>query len=73
MESRLSAVARGRLSALGVVRYKRAGARCIPIIEGKRWEYEWNPKKAERNLRKHGVEFVDAAIVFDDDRDYAAR
>ena len=31
-------------------------------------EYEWDPKKAERNLRKHGVEFVDAVIVFDDDR-----
>jgi uncharacterized protein len=31
-------------------------------------EYEWDEKKAERNLRKHGVEFVDAVIVFDDDR-----
>jgi uncharacterized protein len=31
-------------------------------------EYAWDPKKAERNLRKHGVEFVDAVIVFDDDR-----
>jgi uncharacterized DUF497 family protein len=31
-------------------------------------EYEWDPKKAERNLRKHGVEFIDAVIVFDDDR-----
>jgi uncharacterized DUF497 family protein len=25
------------------------------------------PKKAEQNLRKHGVEFIDAVIVFDDD------
>lgn len=31
-------------------------------------EFEWDPKKAERNLGKHGVEFVDAVIVFDDDR-----
>jgi uncharacterized DUF497 family protein len=31
-------------------------------------EFEWDPKKAERNLRLHGVEFVDAAIVFNDDR-----
>ncbi len=31
-------------------------------------EFEWDPKKAEQNLRKHGVEFVDAVIVFDDDR-----
>ncbi len=31
-------------------------------------KFEWDPKKAERNRRKHGVEFVDAVIVFDDDR-----
>ena len=31
-------------------------------------EFEWDPKKAEQNFRKHGVEFVDAVIVFDDDR-----
>jgi uncharacterized DUF497 family protein len=31
-------------------------------------EFEWDPKKAEQNLRKHGLEFVDAVIVFDDDR-----
>jgi uncharacterized DUF497 family protein len=31
-------------------------------------EFEWDPKKAERNLRKHGVEFVDAVIVLDDER-----
>ena len=30
--------------------------------------YEWDPRKAERNLRKHGVEFVDTVVVFDDDR-----
>jgi uncharacterized DUF497 family protein len=31
-------------------------------------EYEWDPKKADANLRKHGVEFLDAVVVFDDDR-----
>ncbi len=31
-------------------------------------EYEWDPKKADRNLHKHGVEFVDAVVVLDDDR-----
>lgn len=31
-------------------------------------EFEWNPQKAERNLRKHGIEFVDAVIVLDDER-----
>lgn len=27
-------------------------------------EYEWSPAKAAANLRKHGVEFADAASVF---------
>ena len=31
-------------------------------------EFEWDPEKAEANRRKHGMEFVDAVIVFDDDR-----
>jgi uncharacterized protein len=31
-------------------------------------EFEWDPKKADANRRKHGVEFLDAVIVFDDDR-----
>jgi len=25
-------------------------------------EFEWDPKKAEANRRKHGVEFLDAVI-----------
>ena len=29
-------------------------------------EFEWDPKKAESNLRKHGVSFVEAATVFFD-------
>jgi len=31
-------------------------------------EFEWDPKKAMQNTRKHGIEFVDAVIVFDDGR-----
>jgi len=30
-------------------------------------EYEWDPKKATSNLRKHGVDFADAALVFEDE------
>lgn len=29
-------------------------------------ESEWDDKKAELNLKKHGVEFNEAATVFDD-------
>lgn len=28
--------------------------------------FEWHTKKAERNLKNHGVSFEDAATVFDD-------
>lgn len=28
--------------------------------------FEWDPKKAERNVRKHGVTFAEASSVFDD-------
>ncbi|MGC1341555.1 MAG: BrnT family toxin [Candidatus Binataceae bacterium] len=31
-------------------------------------EFDWDPKKAEANRRKHGIEFLDAVVVFDDDR-----
>ena len=31
-------------------------------------EFEWDAIKAEANRRKHGIEFVDAVSVFDDDR-----
>jgi len=30
-------------------------------------EFEWDPKKAPRNLRKHRVSFEEAASVFNDD------
>ena len=29
-------------------------------------EFEWDPKKAARNFRKHGVSFDEAATVFGD-------
>lgn len=33
-----------------------------------RWvDYEWDPAKASANLRKHGVDFADAALVLEDE------
>ena len=29
-------------------------------------EFEWNPDKEQSNVRKHGVEFTEAATVFGD-------
>ncbi len=29
-------------------------------------EFEWDPLKAEDNLKKHGVDFTEAATVFSD-------
>lgn len=29
-------------------------------------EFEWDPRKAEHNHRKHGVDFAEAATVFND-------
>lgn len=29
--------------------------------------FDWNDRKAEANLRKHGVSFVEASTVFEDD------
>ncbi|EBY5216488.1 BrnT family toxin [Salmonella enterica subsp. enterica serovar Bareilly] len=31
-------------------------------------EFEWDANKAKSNLRKHGVRFGDAVLVFDDPR-----
>lgn len=30
-------------------------------------EFEWDEDKAAANLHKHGVDFADAALVFEDD------
>jgi len=29
--------------------------------------YQWDPKKAASNLKKHGIDFADAVGVFEDD------
>jgi len=29
--------------------------------------YEWDPAKARRNLRKHGIDFADAATALEDE------
>jgi uncharacterized protein len=30
-------------------------------------EFEWDERKAASNLRKHGVDFADAVLVFEDE------
>ena len=30
-------------------------------------QFEWDPKKAEANLKKHHVDFEDAMVVFEDE------
>ena len=30
-------------------------------------EFQWAPAKAETNLQKHGVDFAEAAVVFEDE------
>jgi hypothetical protein len=30
-------------------------------------EFEWDPRKAETNLRKHGVSFTEAGTIFGDE------
>jgi uncharacterized DUF497 family protein len=30
-------------------------------------EFEWDPRKAKQNLRKHGVDFADAVIALEDE------
>jgi uncharacterized protein len=30
-------------------------------------EFEWDPRKARTNLRKHGVSFTEAGTIFGDD------
>jgi len=30
-------------------------------------EFEWNPRKAKENLRKHDVDFADAVIALEDE------
>ena len=30
-------------------------------------EFEWDPRKAKENLRKHGIDFADAVIALEDE------
>jgi uncharacterized DUF497 family protein len=30
-------------------------------------EFEWDPRKAKENLRKHGVDFADAVMALEDE------
>ena len=30
-------------------------------------QYQWDPRKAAINLRKHGIEFADSVAAFEDD------
>ena len=34
--------------------------------DNEKYEFEWDPKKAKRNLKKHGVSFEEASTIFDD-------
>jgi len=36
-------------------------------------DFEWDPAKAQANLRKHGIAFADAATLFDDSRALTGR
>jgi uncharacterized protein len=49
-------------AVLGYNQAKSRGHGCTMGID-----FEWNPNKVTRNLRKHGVTFEEAATVFRDD------
>jgi hypothetical protein len=34
--------------------------------EEERLQFEWDPEKAKKNLKKHGVSFEEASTIFDD-------
>ena len=40
---------------------------CNKSSETRRLEFEWNQQKAKSNLQKHGVSFIEAVDVFNDD------
>jgi hypothetical protein len=42
----------------------RVGLQCTLVHSG----FEWDPKKAAVNYRKHGVHFADALSALEDDR-----
>jgi uncharacterized protein len=36
-------------------------------------EFEWDPRKAASNIRKHGIKFADAVSVLEDERALTVR
>lgn len=40
---------------------------CTDCAYTRTMNYEWDPRKAAHNLRKHGVDFADAVIALEDD------
>jgi len=34
--------------------------------DNEKYEFEWDAKKAKKNLKKHGVSFEEASTIFDD-------
>ena len=36
-------------------------------------QFEWDPRKATANRRKHGIEFADATAAFEDDQALTVR
>ena len=47
--------------------YIQLGMKYMPM------EFEWDANKAQSNLRKHGVRFEDAVLVFDDPQHLSRR
>lgn len=35
--------------------------------------FEWDPRKAAANVRKHGIQFADAVLVLEDERAVSLR
>lgn len=41
--------------------------RCAPNVHTIQMNITWDPQKASSNLRKHGVDFADAAVALEDE------
>jgi uncharacterized DUF497 family protein len=62
----------------------RISRRLRARVRGSRWReygvhlytvtaFEWDPRKATSNARKHGIRFADAILVLEDDRALTVR